>query len=103
MTTETKAFPAAFPRRTVCPMSSRLGVLAVAGFAALGLTACGDDDESGGSVSTPATQTQTQTTQTQTQTQPAERPVTLQVNGEPRVVTLSRVNFAYCREKTSPR
>jgi hypothetical protein len=81
-------------------MSSRLGVLAVAGLAALGLVACGDDDDDGGgSASAPATQTQPAQT-TQTQTTPAERPVTLQVNGEPRVVTLSRVDFAYCREKT---
>jgi hypothetical protein len=102
MTDGPKAFTAAGARRTVCTMSSRLGVLAVAGFAALGLVACGDDDEdSGGAASTPATQTQTtQTHTTQTQTTPAERPVTLQVNGEPRVVTLSRVNFAYCNKKT---
>jgi outer membrane lipoprotein SlyB len=80
-------------------MASKLGVLAVAAVAALGVAACGDDDDSGGGVTQP-TATQAQTTQTQTQTTPPERPVTLQVNGEPRVVTLSRVDFGYCGEKT---
>jgi hypothetical protein len=66
----------------------------------LGLGACGGDDEDGGEAATTATTPATQTTPTQTATTAAEKPVTLTVNGEERVVTLSRVNDAYCEKKT---
>jgi hypothetical protein len=100
VTVGASAFNRARGGRTVALMARKLCVTAAAALAGLSLAACGDDDDDAGS---PATATQAQTTQaqtTQTQTTPPEPPVTLQVNGERRVVTLSRVDFGYCREKT---
>lgn len=75
-------------------MRSRVIVAAalVAGAgSAAAVSACGGGEQAGKPA---ATQTQA------TAPRPAEKPVTVTVNGEKRVVTLSNVDFAYCRKKT---
>jgi hypothetical protein len=75
-------------------MRSRV-ILAAAVVAGAGspaaVSACGEGEQAGKPA---ATQTQATTPK------PAEKPVTLIVNGEKRIVTLSRVDITYCREKT---
>jgi hypothetical protein len=66
-----------------------IGCLALA----TALSSCGGDADR------PATQEGPARTAT-APPKPPERPVTLIVNGEKRVVTLSTVNFPYCRKRT---
>jgi hypothetical protein len=75
-------------------MRSRVIVAAalVAGAgSAAAVSACGEGEQAGKPA---ATQTQATTPK------PPEKPVTLIVNREKRIVTLSKVDFAYCRKKT---
>jgi hypothetical protein len=72
----------------------RVAVVVVAALVGGTLAACGGG---GQGATTAATQTQPTTS---TPVKPPEKPVTLVVNGEKRLVTLAKVDFPYCRKKT---
>ena len=79
--------------------SFRTALALVAGvLASLAVASCGDDssDSKDASSDRPAATT---TQQVKPQT-PPERPITVKVDGKPRTVFLSRVDFAYCRKRT---
>jgi pyruvate/2-oxoglutarate dehydrogenase complex dihydrolipoamide acyltransferase (E2) component len=67
--------------------------------AAVAIVGCGGDSDEG-SAGTQATSTTPATATAPSATTPPEEPVTVQVNGESRTVTLSRVDSAYCAKKT---
>jgi hypothetical protein len=67
--------------------------------AAVAIAGCGGDSNEG-SAGTQPTSTTPATATAPSATTPPEEPVTVQVNGESRTVTLSRVDSAYCAKKT---
>ena len=67
--------------------------------AAVAIAGCGGDSDEG-SAGTQPTSTTPATATAPSATTPPEEPVTVQVNGESRTVTLSRVDSAYCAKKT---
>ena len=67
--------------------------------AAVAIAGCGGDSDEG-SAGTQPTSTTSATATAPSATTPPEEPVTVQVNGESRTVTLSRVDSAYCAKKT---
>jgi hypothetical protein len=67
--------------------------------AAVAIAGCGGDSDEG-SARTQPTSTTPATATAPSATTPPEEPVTVQVNGESRTVTLSRVDSAYCAKKT---
>ncbi len=67
--------------------------------AAVAVAGCGGDSDEG-SAGTQPTSTTPATATAPSATTPPEEPVTVQVNGESRTVTLSRVDSAYCAKKT---
>ncbi len=67
--------------------------------ASVAIAGCGGDSDEG-SAGTQPTSTTPATATAPSATTPPEEPVTVQVNGESRTVTLSRVDSAYCAKKT---
>ena len=67
---------------------------------AVAIAGCGGDSDEGSAGTQPTSTAQAPTATAPSATTPAEEPVTVQVNGESRTVTLSRVDSAYCAKKT---
>lgn len=68
--------------------------------AAVALAGCGGDSDEGSAGTQPTSTAPAPTATAPSATTPPEEPVTVQVNGESRTVTLSRVDSAYCVRKT---
>ena len=68
--------------------------------AAVALAGCGGDSDEGSAGTQPTSTAPAPTATAPSATTPPEEPVTVQVNGESRTVTLSRVDSAYCAKKT---
>ena len=68
--------------------------------AAAALAGCGGDSDDGSAGTQPTSTGPAPTASAPSATAPPEQPVTVQVNGEARTVTLSNVDAAYCARKT---
>jgi hypothetical protein len=68
--------------------------------AAVAIAGCGGDSDEGSAGTQPTSTAPAATATAPSATTPPEEPVTVQVNGESRTVTLSRVDSAYCAKKT---
>jgi hypothetical protein len=68
--------------------------------AVVAIAGCGGDSDEGSAGTQPTSTAPAPTATAPSATTPPEEPVTVQVNGESRTVTLSQVDSAYCVRKT---